>query len=73
MWNHMYNEGHYWGMHWIWWGILAILIIGIFFGLSSLRPGKSGNSALDELRGRYARGEIDKEEFEERRRMLKKR
>lgn len=73
MWNHMYDEGHFWGMNWIWWAILVILIIGIFFGLSSFRPGKSGNSALDVLRERYARGEIDKDEFEERRRMLKER
>lgn len=71
MWHNMYHEGHFGGMHWMWWSILVIVVIGIFFGLSILRPGKSGDSAMDELRRRYARGEIDKKEFDERRSVLK--
>ncbi len=70
MWNHMYG-GHFWGMHWIWWGIWIILIIVFIFTPWISRPQKSENSAMDILRERYARGEIDKDEFEERRRILK--
>ena len=33
-------------------------------------PPPGGRSALDVLRDRFARGEIDKDEFEERRRLL---
>lgn len=35
------------------------------------RPPPGAKSALEILEGRYARGEIDREEFEERRRVLK--
>jgi putative membrane protein len=70
--------GAAWGwfalMHLLWW---ALVIIGI---IALVRWGTSGgarhgrqvheNRALEILRERYARGEIDKEEFEERKRIL---
>ena len=55
--------------------ILAVLIIGIVWALRYLGIGSSigtnsRGDALDILRERYARGEIDSKEFEERRRAL---
>lgn len=68
--------GHGWGMGW-WWIIGLILIIAVVWvvakGLNrnnhTANPG-TGKSALDILRERYASGEIDKQEFEERKRNL---
>lgn len=59
--------------------VLAIILVGVYAlvrlaqdrggGASSNTPA-SGSSALSILEERYARGEIDHEEFEERRRRL---
>jgi len=68
----------YWGMHYMWgpWGIGMMLMMLVFFGLvvaalvlgirwlvTQGRESRS-DSALDILRQRYARGEIDKDQFE---------
>ena len=65
----MHNMYHYWGMGWGWLIGLAILIALIWLIIrianqsgNTLRQGKS---ALDILKERYARGEIGKDEFEE--------
>ena len=70
MW-HLYDDGHFWGMHMIWWGFWIIVIIVIFFTPWIFRPEKSGDSAMNVLQEIYACGEIDKEEFDERKRVLK--
>lgn len=74
----MWNEG--WGMGWGWgsfgllhllaWaaliaGVVALLRRGLGFGGAG-----AGDRALRILRERYARGEIDRAEFEERRQQL---
>jgi putative membrane protein len=67
-----------WGMHYMWgtWGIGMMLMMLVFGGLVIaalvlgirwlITEGKEprSDSALDILRQRYARGEINKEEFE---------
>jgi len=68
----------YWGMHHMWgpWGIGMMLMMLVFWGLVIValvlgirwlvtqgRESRS-DSALDVLRQRYARGEIDKDQFE---------
>jgi len=72
----------YGGMGWV--GIILMVafwvavIVGIVFLIrwvvvstsGGSHPGKSEDSALDILRKRYARGEINKEEFEEKKRDL---
>ena len=67
--------GHGWGMGW-WWIIGFIVVVAVVWMVvksmnqttgSTQSPGKS---ALDLLKERYASGEIDKEEFEERKRDL---
>ncbi len=68
-------EGHGWGMGW-WWIIGLIIVVAVVWMLiksmntNSRSYMPSGKSALDILKERYARGEIDKEEFEERRKDL---
>ncbi len=69
----------WWGMGWIFmiifWGLI---IVGLIFlirwlaGLSRSHPSydKTQNSALDILKQRYARGEINKEEFDQKKRDL---
>ena len=67
--------GHGWGMGW-WWIIGIIVLIAIIwpvtkgFNRNNSAIREPGNSALDILKERYARGEIDKQEFEERKKDL---
>ena len=76
MWDHMQMDWHGWGGHMFgWWGILVIffLIIAVVFvitridssGTQTQQPSSAGDSPLDILEKRYARGEIDREEFEQ--------
>ena len=68
-------EGYGWGMGW-WWIIGPIIVLAVVWMVvkSMSKNSKanlpSGKSALDILKERYARGEIDKEEFEKRRKEL---
>ncbi len=66
---------HGWGMGFGW--LIGVIILIVFVWLivkvinqsgTSNQPNKS--SALDILKERYARGEIDKEEFEEKKKDL---
>ena len=76
MWGH---EGMMWGCGG-WWMIIVwiAVIIGIIFlvkwlveqGRTNRRTSEGGESALEILKKRYARGEIDKEEFEQKKRDL---
>lgn len=74
-----------WGMHPMWgvWGVGMMLMMVVFWGLvivgvvlairwlaSQGKEPRGTDAALDILRQRYARGEINKEEFETRKRDL---
>ena len=53
--------------------VAGVVLLGRWLGGTGLgnEPGKAaGNRAVDILKERFARGEIDKNEFEERRRLL---
>ena len=83
-WGGGWHDGWGWGhmffgsvMMLLFWGGLIILVVLAlrWAGSGSVRGGDGaaqGNRALDILEERFARGEIDKEEFEERRRLLSK-
>lgn len=66
---------------WLLWGVLSLIAVAaVVIGLLLVAkkvwargdsgPGSRSNTALDILRERYARGEIDGDEYEERRRIL---
>ena len=51
----------------LFWGGIIVAVVLLFRWLGG---GSTGKTALDILKERFARGEIDKEEFEERKRLL---
>ena len=80
--SHMWGREWGWGhmifgsltMVLLWGGIILVIVLlvrwlGAGFGSQQMPP-PPGKTALDILKERFARGEIDKDEFEERRRVL---
>lgn len=61
-----------WGALWmvLWWALPIAGIIALVMWMSRVNDRRSEKSALDILKGRYARGEIDQAEFEKKRRDL---
>ena len=77
MWHPMWDAGwaYGWGffglMHLLWWALLVAGAFVLFRAVFGDRRGGGGDSALQILRERYARGEIDENEYAGRRRQLK--
>jgi len=77
MWGYMDNYGHGWGMGFgmlLFWGVLivALVVLGKYIWGPRTGEGRvSDKSALDLLKERYARGEIERDEFEQKKRDLK--
>lgn len=77
MWNAMWGWGDSWGVGWamfslmhvLWWVAIVALSVVVFRAITGRRR-RRGDSALDILRARYARGEIDAAEYAERRKQL---
>ncbi len=71
-WGHMLGGGLM--MILFWGGIILVIVFAVraLGGGSSqgATPAESRNKALEILQERFARGEIDKDEFEERKRLL---
>ena len=55
-----YNE-YYWGMHFIWWIIWIVIVLGIFIWP---RKRTKNENPLKILKKQFAKGEITKEQFE---------
>ena len=73
----MMGWGYGGGFEWIFMALFWILaVIGLFILIRWLMPGHRrrwrdwGHSAMDTLKERYAKGEIGKEEFEEKKKDL---
>lgn len=77
MYGHMWGWDGAWGGGWGWYGLMHLawwlLLIGGAVVLVRALAGswRDRDSALQILRERYARGEIDRAEYEERRKLLK--
>lgn len=72
------HDGWMWGMHWIWWTVWILVIVGVVWALSRSQQGsppprsQQRETPLDALQRRYAEGEISTEEYEERKRRLER-
>ncbi len=68
LWPGMMRDGHMWFMVIIWIAIIAVIIWAIVAITQkperSTDPADPDNTALEVLKKRYARGEIEKEEYE---------
>jgi putative membrane protein len=67
----MHYGHHFWGMHMFWWVFWIIILIWIFATPYDL-PGqrKKNETPLEILKKRFAKGEITKEEFDEKKKFL---
>jgi len=67
---HSYNN-YFGGMHFFWWVIWIIIIIWIFVTPWDI-PGqrRKKDTPMEILKKRFANGEINKEEFEEKKKIL---
>ena len=72
----MWDSWHGWGFHMMsWWGVfvmffLIVMVFMIVTRSAESTPSSANDTPLDILRRRYARGEIDEEEYERRRHEL---
>jgi putative membrane protein len=74
--NPMMNFGYGFGFFgWlfmlVWWALIVVALIALVKWLANqFNGGSSGKSAMDILERRYAKGEINKKEFEEKKKEL---
>ncbi len=55
----------------LWWGFIILAVVALVQWIAGQSGTTRGKSAREILEERYARGEISKEEFEEKRRALR--
>ena len=67
-----YDDYHFWGMHLVWWFVWVVFLFWIFvtpYDIPGQRTKK--DTPLDILKKRFAAGQIDKEEYLEKKKILK--
>ena len=67
----MFYSNNYWGMNFIWWIIWMIMIFWIFatpYNIPGQRTKK--DSPLDILQKRFASGQINNDEYQEKKKIL---
>jgi putative membrane protein len=67
----MFYYNNYWGMNLLWWFIWCIVVFWIFatpYDIPGQRRRK--DSALDILNKRFAKGELNNEEYQEKRKII---
>ena len=76
-WGNMVGYGAWWGMGWLFmvlfWLAIILAVVALLkwlIGTSSHSEGPRTKDAIDILRERYARGEIGRDEFQEKKRDL---
>lgn len=67
---HFYEGYHLWGMHLFWWLIWIVLLFWIFAIPDDIPGQRKKSSPINILKKRFANGEIDSHEFEERKKIL---
>ncbi|OGI32022.1 MAG: electron transporter RnfE [Candidatus Moranbacteria bacterium RIFCSPLOWO2_12_FULL_48_12] len=72
MMNFDYEYGAFgWLLMLLWWVVIIVAVVALVKWLTNQsKNDASGKSALDILKERYAKGEIDKNEFEEKKKNL---
>lgn len=70
---YMYEGYHFWGMHSFWWIFWVIMLVWIFMTPYNI-PGQrlKKDSPLDILKKRFASGQIDNNEYQEKKNLLEK-
>ncbi len=68
---YMYEGYHFWGMHLLWWIVWFVILIWIF-AIPSYIPGQRAkkDTPLNLLKKRFTLGEINKDEYLEKKKLL---
>lgn len=82
MWNHMGEYGSHWGWGWMifgglhmllfWLLVIGVVVLLVRLGSGANNRGRSERDPLAILKERYARGEIDKSQYEQMRKDLER-
>lgn len=68
----MLSQGHWFGggFMWLFWVVLAVVVVWFLKASFGQSNPDSSDTALDILKKRFAKGEIDQQEFERKRKEL---
>ena len=66
-----FNNGFFGGMHFIWWGLGLFIIAWMLFSRNNITSSiTKDEDPLYVLKKRFAKGKIDKDQYEETRRII---